>query len=1066
MQWHFPLTVLWLPILGTIIDITAAADDYKATATTLGSIICTADGNTLVSATSGEVTLTATNNSLAAKRYYVKSSSANNLVVEASNYVYSVSEATVDKVFVQPGQTVTVSYTVSTNDPAATLAQDYANVTFNGAPVAYTATANGFTFTIPSDVEAAKELSLLIPAGAIGYALGSTFNAEQTITLKTPAVFDGIYFFRVENETAAKGKYLSRGGSYGTHATIDKYGLPIIVTTDGENNTTLSPADTKRYYYHGNTYDCWADDAVADYWAQFNITLSEGKYLIRNIRMADGLYLKYNDANVNDAIAPVFDNGDGNNDGPIIKWAIEKGAEHAVVMQALKDNQAATAAAAAFASGNYASLDGITDVASLETELNANYIQGDFVAPSAISSVREKYQGDQPNPAPETVYSSTIHIAEPGFYKFSMQAFYRAASNENTQAMHNAGADFPPVVLFFGDSETQIKSLYDENGGSSAYVAGNDAQYNGMYYANNMDAALKMFKEDKFHNDVWFYASAAGDYTYGVKYMGFANASMQWFIYSPESVTITSYAAAADATDYQNLNDAIAAAEGKTLGFDKDEYAPYNNADAIVAIAAAKAIDQTAVNSKLLVNSAIADMNTWVANTEEVNAFGDPTFSKSGNDGVQLGWTTDHSAGLGGSYHARAFVLESGDNYNKLAVFGQGDGTRSAGYFRFDGTNSAKTTTYTYGSTEGYTMPLKNVRYLMTAQLGGWGQADKDVVLQIVDESNDVVGSQTVRTPANGVNGGGPVVNVMFEFEPAAAGNYKLLLKNGSDADNAIVISNLMLMRAPVYTIVGDDELFGTYWDVNDANNELTLNTDGTYSKTYTGKALTGNVEYKVVKNHDYANGQWPASNRVIGINMPGTYDVTIHFNPATNEVYETMALYKSITAAKYATLYAPYDLNFEGTGVTAYTATVNNSEVTFNEVTAAKAYTGLLLKADEDTYKLPMEACATDTPSDLKGVTTDTPVAAGIFVLMNGGKGVGFYKTTQEFTVGAYTAYLKALPNSSRDFIGFGDDTTTGIEALSTKAMDGEVYNLQGQRVNKAHKGLYIVNGKKVVLK
>jgi hypothetical protein len=103
-----------------------------------------------------------------------------------------------------------------------------------------------------------------------------------------------------------------------------------------------------------------------------------------------------------------------------------------------------------------------------------------------------------------------------------------------------------------------------------------------------------------------------------------------------------------------------------------------------------------------------------------------------------------------------------------------------------------------------------------------------------------------------------------------------------------------------------------------------------------------------------------------------------------------------------------------------------------------------------------------------LVGVTKDTQVAAGAFVLLNGDQGVGFYKTTKAFTVGANTAYIEALPTTAR-FIGFDfdDEVTTAIEGIAAEKMNnGEVYNLQGQRVVKAQKGLYIVNGKKVLVK
>ena len=1074
-------------------DIAVAGDEYNATATTLGDIICVTDGYTLTSATVGTKTLTAENNSLAVGRYYVKSSSANNLVVETTSFTYNVSEAAADVAYIQPGNTVTVSYTVGTNDPAATLAQDYSGVTLNGTAITCTANDNGFTFVVPEGLAAGTELTLTIPAGAIGYAAGSTYNAAQNITLTTPAIYNGTYFFKVANETEAKGKYLSRGRNYGTHATIDIYGLPIIVTTDANNVTTLSPADTKRFYYHGGSYECWADNASAGDVAKFTITLSNGTYRIHNNTMAEGLYLKYTDSEVSNENVSIYDDGNGSNGGPIIEWSIETASEHATAMQALKDNQAATAAAAAYASGDYASLNGITTVAALEAELTANYIQGDFVAPTEVSSVQEKYQGGQPGSGntTETVYSNTIEITKAGFYKFSMQAFYRGASNANTQAMHTAGVDFPPVALFFGDAQTQIKSLYDEAGSATVMVEGNDAQYNGQYYANNTTSALQMFKAGKFHNDVWLYVSTPGTYTYGVKYMGFANVNMQWFIYSPESVTITSYAAAADADDYAALNAAITASEGKTLGFEAGEYAPYNNVAALAALAAAKAIDQTATNSKLLVESAIANMDTWVANTEEVNAFADPTFAKSGNDGAQLGWITDHSAGLGGATHSRAFVLESGaTNYDNLGAFGQGDGTHAAGYFRFDGTNSAKTTTYTYGETDGYTVPLKAKTYNLTAQLGGWGQHDKDVIVQVVNSNGDVMGSQTVHT-TNRVNEGGNVVDVNFVFQLSAAENYRVQLKNGSDADNAIVISNLDLrIFSPVYAVVGNStDIFSGSWDQATQEDYMTLN-NGVYTKTYTDLNLDKQtIEYKVIKK-DYVESTeatvWydnnTNANLTLNIPVKGNYDITFTFDgTSVTGVATKNAEAVTIGEKGWATTVTNSALDFSAAEVEAYTATVNDSKVVLAKVDDVQAETGLVLKGTEGTYYIPVAESSTTDMGSLLFSSTQTYTTWHD----NGGENNKFYGLTvntngdaqfalincsaeNEVVIPAQKAFL--LINSAstaRELsIVFEDGTTTGISAVAAENGAETVYNLQGQRVSKAQKGLFIVNGKKVVRK
>lgn len=176
-----------------------------------------------------------------------------------------------------------------------------------------------------------------------------------------------------------------------------------------------------------------------------------------------------------------------------------------------------------------------------------------------------------------------------------------------------------------------------------------------------------------------------------------------------------------------------------------------------------------------------------------------------------------------------------------------------------------------------------------------------------------------------------------------------------------------------------------------------------------------------------------------------------------------------SITAAGYATYCSPAALDLTNVeNLKAYRATVTNNSVSFNEVTKVPAGEGVLLKGNEGTYTIPVIASAEAIDNDFIGVTKETKITeTGIFVLMDGDAGVGFYKTTSAFTVGANTAYLPALAggNGARTFIGL--DEATAIEGIAAeKASNGEVYNLQGQRVTKAQKGLYIVNGKKMVIK
>lgn len=123
-----------------------------------------------------------------------------------------------------------------------------------------------------------------------------------------------------------------------------------------------------------------------------------------------------------------------------------------------------------------------------------------------------------------------------------------------------------------------------------------------------------------------------------------------------------------------------------------------------------------------------------------------------------------------------------------------------------------------------------------------------------------------------------------------------------------------------------------------------------------------------------------------------------------------------------------------------------------------AEAYDGEIL--DFDT-----------TPNLLRGVATATDVTslstsndnADIYVLYNG----EFVKSTSG-TIPANRAYLpiaKEQGAPARLSIAFGNEET-GISSVAAVKTDNVFFNLSGQRIAQPTKGLYIVNGKKVVLK
>ena len=76
------------------------------------------------------------------------------------------------------------------------------------------------------------------------------------------------------------------------------------------------------------------------------------------------------------------------------------------------------------------------------------------------------------------------------------------------------------------------------------------------------------------------------------------------------------------------------------------------------------------------------------------------------------------------------------------------------------------------------------------------------------------------------------------------------------------------------------------------------------------------------------------------------------------------------------------------------------------------------------------------------------------------------FYAANDKI-VGTNKAYLQLSKAATARALVFDDEETTGIAVVNaSQKMNGEFFNLAGQRVAQPAKGLYIVNGKKVIMK
>ena len=185
--------------------------------------------------------------------------------------------------------------------------------------------------------------------------------------------------------------------------------------------------------------------------------------------------------------------------------------------------------------------------------------------------------------------------------------------------------------------------------------------------------------------------------------------------------------------------------------------------------------------------------------------------------------------------------------------------------------------------------------------------------------------------------------------------------------------------------------------------------------------------------------------------------------------VYEMVeAKHIEIDDAGFATFSADKAVNLRG--VTGYKAKYEGGYVKLTPVTEVPADNGVIIEGTKGEYELPtIDDASALSENDLR-VSNGSVTGDGSTIYALGKKGgvVGFAKVKNGATVPAGKAYLIIGGGSARDFIGFGEEEATGISLTENSELRTEnaVYDLQGRRVAQPTKGLYIVNGKKVLVK
>lgn len=207
--------------------------------------------------------------------------------------------------------------------------------------------------------------------------------------------------------------------------------------------------------------------------------------------------------------------------------------------------------------------------------------------------------------------------------------------------------------------------------------------------------------------------------------------------------------------------------------------------------------------------------------------------------------------------------------------------------------------------------------------------------------------------------------------------------------------------------------------------------------------------------------------------------NITVYYKePIINSTMEVAANYAD---GFYWTTFYSYASNYQAPeGTQVFQVNLDGTKVTMIPIEdgIVNRCQGVVLKSN--TGNITMEKTddeSTDSYAynSLWGTSSEitNPSPGNVYGLSyKSSAGVAFYKLKSTGTIGANKAYLKVNSNASaHEFFTFDiDETATGVDSINAQEneenVDVKIYDLQGRRVANPGKGIYIVNGKKVLMK
>lgn len=370
---------------------------------------------------------------------------------------------------------------------------------------------------------------------------------------------------------------------------------------------------------------------------------------------------------------------------------------------------------------------------------------------------------------------------------------------------------------------------------------------------------------------------------------------------------------------------------------------------------------------------------------------------------------------------------------------------KAKAYDAYDNSSDVQTLAYKY-----FPLTPRNVNSGYYVKVTDVGDLENGDAVLIVNETNNVA----MSTTQNSSNRGQEAVTISSNTISLPSADVQKLVLVKTTAEISSVETDVF------YFYTGSGYLYASSGSSNQIKTEATP--DNNNNARATIAITSGNATITFTGNNTRNLIQYNKSSSIFSCYGSAQQNVQIYREVAHNETFSPSKTYTTLTSA--------YALDFTGlAGLEAYIATsVADGKVQLTQVNKVPANTGLVLKATSpgDAVNVPVfDGTGADDVDDNKmagSATETTAIAANAGYILKD----GVFHPASAGTLAAGKAYLAIAASAPVLNLDFGG--TTGIDEVRGKMEEvrGEYYNLAGQRVAQPTKGLYIVNGKKVILK